>query len=46
MIKVKAIGTLEKTLGNPLFTFNELSMSLHDIFKILFKLDEKKTDFM
>lgn len=45
MIKVKTIGSIEKILGNNLFTFDKDSIPLQDVIKILYKLDMEKNDF-
>ena len=45
MIKVKALGTIERTLGNSLFTFNKVSMSLCEVINVLYNLDVNNTNF-
>lgn len=45
MIKVKTIGSIEKILGNNIFTFDKDSIPIRDVFKILFKHDKENNNF-
>ncbi len=45
MIKVKALGSIGKTLSNTSFSFDDSSMTLTDLVKTIYRVDKEDVDF-